>query len=43
MSYFSFMLWLETKVAESANSVDLNEMAQNEPSHLDLHSLHSSL
>ena len=33
----------ETKTAEFANSVDLDEVAPNEPSHLDLHSLPSSL
>ena len=33
----------ETKVAEFANSVDLDEVAQNEPPHLDLHGLLSSL
>ena len=29
------------KIAEFANSVDLNEAAHNEPPHLDLHCLHS--
>ena len=40
-----FCLWLvpETKIAEFANSVDLGEVAHNEPPHLDLHCLHSSL
>ena len=33
----------ETKIAELANSVDLDEVAHNEPSHLDLHYLPSSL
>ena len=33
----------ETKIAEFANSVDLDEVAQNEPPHLDLHCLPSSL
>ena len=33
----------ETKTAEFANSVDLNEVAHNEPSHLDLYCLSSSL
>ena len=33
----------ETKIAEFANSVDLDEMAHNEPPHLDLHCLPSSL
>ena len=27
----------ETKIAEFANSVDFDEVAQNEPPHLDLH------
>ena len=31
-----------TKTAEFANSVDLDEVAHNEPPHLDLLSLHSS-
>ena len=30
-------------MAEFANSVDLDEVAQNEPFHLDLHCLPSSL
>ena len=30
-------------MAEIANSVDLDEVAQNEPSHLDLHCLPSNL
>ena len=29
----------ETKLAEFANSVDLDEIAHNEPLHLDLHCL----
>ena len=33
----------ETKIAEFANSVDLDEVAHNEPPHLDLHCLPSSL
>ena len=33
----------ETKIAEFANSVDLDEVAQNEPPHLDLNCLPSSL
>ena len=33
----------ETKIAEFANSMDLDEVAQNEPPHLDLHCLPSSL
>ena len=32
-----------TKIAEFANSVDLDEVAHNEPPHLDLHCLPSSL
>ena len=32
-----------TKIAEFANSVDLDEVAHYEPSHLDLHCLPSSL
>ena len=31
----------ETKIAESANSVDLDDEAHNEPPHLDLHCLSS--
>ena len=34
-------LVLKTKIAEFANSVDLDEMAHNEPPHLDLHFLPS--
>ena len=34
---------LETKIAEFANNVDLNEVAHNEPPHPDLHCLPSSL
>ena len=33
----------ETKIAEFANSIDLDEVAHNEPPHLDLHCLPSSL
>ena len=33
----------ETKIAEFANSVDLDEVAHNGPSHLDLQRLPSSL
>ena len=33
----------QTKLAEFANSVDLDEVAHNEPPHLDLHCLPSSL
>ena len=34
---------LETKIAEFANSVDLDEVAHDEPPHQDLHCLPSSL
>ena len=34
---------LLTKIGEFANSVDLDEVAHNEPSHLALHCLPSSL
>ena len=33
----------ETKIAEFANRVDLDEVAHNEPPHLDLHCLPSRL
>ena len=33
----------ETKIAELANGVDLDEVAHNEPPHLDQHCLPSSL
>ena len=33
----------ETKIAEFANSVNLDEVAHHEPPHLDLHCLPSSL
>ena len=33
----------EAKIAKFANSVDLDEVAQNEPPHLDLYCLPSSL
>ena len=33
----------DTKIAEFANSIDLDEVAHNEPSHLDLHCLPSNL
>ena len=33
----------ETKIAEFANSIDLDEVAHNEPPHLDLRCLPSSL
>ena len=39
-SYFT--CW-KTKIAEYANSVDLDKVAHNEPAHLDLHCLPSSL
>ena len=34
---------LETKIAQFENSVDLDEVAHNEPPHLDLHCLPCSL
>ena len=38
------ILWVpETKIGEFANSVDLDEVAQDELPHLDLHYLPSSL
>ena len=37
------LLVLETKIAEFANSIDLDEVAHNEPPHPDLHCLPSSL
>ena len=37
------LLLPETQIAEFANSVDLDEVAHHEPSHLDLHCLPSSL
>ena len=46
IAYYVILLTLkvpETKIAEFANSVDLDEVAHNEPSHLDLHRLPSSL
>ena len=33
----------ETKITEFANSIDLDEMAHNEPPHLNLHSLPSRI
>ena len=33
----------DTQIAEFANSVDLDEVAHNEPPHLDLHCLPSTL
>ena len=52
MSMYLFDSWLlgflslslpVTKIAEFANSVNLDEVAHNEPPHLDLHCLPSSL
>ena len=37
------MRTLSLKMVEFVNSVDLEEVAQNEPPHLDLHCLPSSL
>ena len=37
------LLVAETKIAEFANCVDLDEVAQKEPPHLDLHCFPSSL
>ena len=37
------LLVLERKIAEFANSVDLDEVAHDEPPHLDLHCFPSSL
>ena len=37
------ILLSEMKIAEFANSIDLNEVAHNEPPHLDIHCLSSSL
>ena len=37
------LLLPETKIAEFVNSINLNEVAHNEPSHLDLHCLPSSI
>ena len=37
------LLLTETKITEFANSVDLDEVTHNEPPHLDLHCLPSSL
>ena len=33
----------DTQIAESANNVDLDEVAHDEPPHLDIHCLPSSL
>ena len=42
--YFVFgMLTVKTKIAEFAKSVDLDEVAYDEPPQLDLHCLPSSL
>ena len=41
--YLLTLLVPELKIAEFANSVDLDEVAHNEPPHLDLHCLSSSL
>ena len=46
MSVYQCILILEppeTKIAEFANSVDLDEVAHDEPPHLDLHCLPSGL
>ena len=44
MKLFLLILWVpETKIAEFANSVDLDEVAHDEPPHLGLHCLSSSL
>ena len=40
---FPLLKVLEAKIAEFANSVDLNEVAHNEPPHLDLRCFLSSL
>ena len=36
-------LTTETKIADFANSIDLDEVAHNEPTYLQLHSLPASL
>ena len=50
--FWSFSQWAstlyslstsETKIAEFANSIDLDEVAHNEPPHLDLHCMPSRL
>ena len=41
--FFLSLYVTEMKIAEFANSVDLDEVAHNEPPHLDLHCLPSSL
>ena len=40
---FKSITTTETNIAEFANSVDLDEVAHNEPPHQDLHCLPSSL
>ena len=40
---FFFVSLPETKIVEFANRVDLDEVAHNEPPHLDLHCSPSSL
>ena len=44
--YIPSAIWVNTsemKTAEFANSPDLDEVAHNEPPHIDLHSLPSNL
>ena len=41
--FFLKVLLPETKIANFANRVDLDEVAHNEPSHLELHCFPSSL
>ena len=41
--FFILVILKETKTARFANSVDLDEVAHNEPPHPDLHCLPSSL
>ena len=43
MADLLFKFCSETKIAEIANSVDLDEVAHDEPPHLDLRCLHSGL
>ena len=38
-----FLVKYQTQIAEFANSIDLDEVAYNEPPHLDLHCLPSNL
>ena len=40
---YELLLLPETKIAKFANRVDLDEVAHDEPPHLDLHCLPSSL